>query len=223
MSLIKICGIKQAETVALLKSLQVDYVGFVFANSKRQVSAAEAGQILCSIEHPPKAVGVFVNPSMEELAEVLEQVPLAVIQLHGQESPAFCDEVKQRFGLDVWKAIAVGDEGADKLELAEYNRSVDAFLFDTYDPTLAGGTGKRFTWEQIPLLKQQAGSTSVIIAGGLAPENVTELVSTYAPTIIDVSSGVETDGQKDPEKIKTFVQRVREHDKHNTKICNITR
>lgn len=212
MTRIKICGIKQADTLELLRDLGVDYVGFVFAPSKRQVDAASATALLASVTGHPPAVGVFVNPTMEELADVVAQVPLAVIQLHGQESPAFCQEARDRFGLQVWKALAVGGEEDATREIGRYTNAVDAFLFDTYDPSQAGGTGKRFSWDHIPRLQEKCGEKSCIIAGGINTENVAELVGRYKAEMIDVSSGVETDGVKDGEKIKTLVERVKAHE-----------
>jgi len=209
MTRIKICGIKWAETLALLTELKVDYVGLVFAPSKRKVEAEDAKRLLASVSNHPPAVGVFVNPSMEELEELLAQVPLSVIQLHGQESPAFCQAVQERFALPVWKALAVGGESDPAHEIARFEDTVQALLFDTYDPSLAGGTGKRFSWEQIPDLQDKCGEAACVIAGGINPENVAELVTRYQPNVIDISSGVETDGEKDSDKIKTLVERVR--------------
>ncbi|USG63503.1 phosphoribosylanthranilate isomerase [Brevibacillus ruminantium] len=223
MTRIKICGVKHAETLRLLAALDVDYVGFVFAPSKRQISAETAGVLLGEVpEHPP-AVGVFVNPTLPELEAVLELAPLSVIQLHGQESPAFCQEVQERFSLPVWKALAVGKSGLDDhstdecTDIATYREVTQGLLFDTYDPAQAGGTGKRFSWEQIPQLIQATAPLPCIIAGGIHSGNVRELIENYSPAVIDVSSGVETEGVKDAAKIREFVERVREHDgnKHN--------
>ncbi|RNB84954.1 phosphoribosylanthranilate isomerase [Brevibacillus panacihumi] len=210
MTLVKICGIKNEQTLGLLSECGVDYAGFVFAPSKRQVTAAAAGEMLRAVpEHPP-AVGVFVNPTIGELTQVLAEAPLAVIQLHGQETPAFCQEVKERFSLPVWKAMAVGKEDtADRL--AAYANSVDAFLFDTYDPAQAGGTGKRFTWEDIPGLREACQGITEVIAGGIHAGNVTELIERYQPAVIDLSSGVETDGEKDSQKIRELMERVKGH------------
>ncbi|MGG1659661.1 phosphoribosylanthranilate isomerase [Brevibacillus sp. NRS-1366] len=209
MTQIKICGIKRAETLALLKELEVDYVGLVFAPSKRKVDAGTAKSLLTAVSNHPPAVGVFVNPSMEELEELLAEVPLSVIQLHGQESPVFCQAVQERFSLPVWKALAVGGESDAAREIARYEGKVEAFLFDTYDPSMAGGTGKRFSWEQIPDLQESCKNSACVIAGGINTDNVAELVSHYQPNVIDISSGVETDGEKDADKIKTLVERVR--------------
>lgn len=209
MTRVKICGIKRPETLALLTELGVDYVGLVFAPSKRRVDARAAKELLESVVGHPPVVGVFVNPTLEELKEVLAQAPLSVIQLHGQETPEFCQAVQERFSLPVWKALAVGGEADAIREMACYEGIVDAFLFDTYDPNQAGGTGKRFSWEQIPALRNQCSPLECVIAGGISCDNVSELVERYHPGVIDVSSGVETDGEKDADKIKTLVERVR--------------
>lgn len=211
MTQVKICGVKESETLALLTRLEVDYVGFVFAPSKRRVDAQTAREVLASVPGHPPAVGVFVNPTMEELEQVLAQVPLAVIQLHGQESPAFCRMVRERFARPVWKALAIGEETDAAEQIKAYTESVDACLFDTYDPAQAGGTGKRFSWEQIPRLKAACGKVTPIVAGGISSGNVGELITRYAPAVIDVSSGVETEGKKDAGKIRSFMERVRAH------------
>lgn len=212
MTTVKICGLKSAETLQLLTDLEVDYAGFVFAESKRRITPVEAGTILRQVPNGPKVVGVFVNPTLEELEDTLSQARLDVIQLHGQERPDFCQRASERFGVTVWKAIPVSSEEQIVAQLEQYASIVDAFLFDTHDPQLAGGTGKRFSWEQIPLLRKQAGRIPSFIAGGINERNITELLCNYQPFAIDVSSGVETDGEKDHEKIKRFLQRVRENE-----------
>jgi phosphoribosylanthranilate isomerase len=212
MSKVKICGVTSAETVHLLAELGVDYIGFVFAESRRRVTAEQAGSMLKDVPDRPAAVGVFVNPTLAELEEVLARVPLEVIQLHGQETAEFCREIAERFGRKIWKAISVDSENRISAELEPYKPLVEAFLFDTHDAKQAGGTGKRFSWERIPALKRQAGERTCVIAGGINEANVSELLRLYAPEVIDVSSGVETDGRKDHEKITSFLRRVREHD-----------
>ncbi|MCM3142448.1 phosphoribosylanthranilate isomerase [Brevibacillus sp. MER 51] len=220
MTRLKICGIKRAETLALLKALEVDYVGLVFAPSKRQVDAQTAGQLLAAVPGHPPAVGVFVNPTMEELEEVLSKAPLSVIQLHGQETPQFCQQVRERFAIPVWKALAVGGEADAAQAIQSYRGIVSAFLFDTYDPTQAGGTGKKFSWEQIPALQAACEEAYCIIAGGIHAGNVGELTGQYQAGIVDVSSGVETDGEKDAEKMKTLVERVKAHEQHSNNYAS---
>ncbi|WP_139489161.1 phosphoribosylanthranilate isomerase [Brevibacillus dissolubilis] len=212
MTTVKICGIKDVATLQLLKRCGVDYVGFVFAPSKRQVSGTEAGAMLRAVPERPRAVGVFVNPSLEELDEVMAHAPLDVIQLHGQETPGICALVRERYGVEVWKALTVGGDFAQLTNIADYFPHVSAFLFDTHDPKQAGGTGKRFAWSEIPKLREYTGDVPFFVAGGVNEENISELLTNYQPYAVDISSGVETDGVKDHAKIKHFVERVRVFD-----------
>lgn len=227
MTSLKICGIKDSDTLVLLQQLSVEYVGFVFAESKRQVTAeqaktlieeararviVESNQLESKLETFPRLVGVFVNPDLPDLDDVFNQVPLDVIQLHGQETPEFCQMVQTRFGKPVWKAIGIG-AGSDSIleRLASYKNSVQAYLFDTHDQNQAGGTGKKFTWTHIPDLQRMTAPLPAIIAGGISIENVETLLHEYTPNLIDLSSGVETDGVKDARKIIELVERVKQH------------
>lgn len=218
---IKICGLRTIPMVVSLGTLAVDDVGFVFATGKRMVNAEFAGTMIKALRLTgsfARAVGVFVNPSLDMLAETLKAAPLDVIQLHGQESPEFCKEVKQRFkGIAICKVFAVkneGDQMAIASQLNPYRGLCDSILIDTYDPHIGGGTGETFAWNRIPDYQAWAieAGLPLIVAGGLKPDNVGELVSTYKPDGVDVSSGVETDGMKDILLIKAFIERVRQHD-----------
>jgi phosphoribosylanthranilate isomerase len=218
-SQVKICGIREESTIREMAGLPVDYIGFVFAPSKRQVSPDQAA-LLCAAASatgmkdgkPPLTVGVFVNPDLQELEEVLAQVPLDVVQLHGGESPAFCREVGERFGVQVWRALAVEEEGVSGTgttgseRLAAYVGAVSAVLLDT----AGGGTGRPFRWDLIPSYREAARKhgLQLFAAGGLTPENVGELLAGYAPDGVDISSGVETGGVKDITKITAFAERV---------------
>ncbi|WP_438445615.1 phosphoribosylanthranilate isomerase [Gorillibacterium sp. sgz5001074] len=227
MTTVKICGIKSADTLRGMAGLPVDHIGFVFAKSKRQVTPAEAGELIRVLREEGlqadglfHTAGVFVNPGLDELERVLEEAPLDIIQLHGQEPPEFCAEVKARFGKELFKAVpipegesAVGAEQGEELtsRLEPYAGCVDAFLLDTYDPVTGGGSGRTFPWEAIPAVRDWARSRGLrlIIAGGLHADNVEELLRRYAPDGVDISSGVETEGVKDIGKIETFVGRVK--------------
>ncbi|MFD1138688.1 phosphoribosylanthranilate isomerase [Paenibacillus urinalis] len=218
--LLKICGLQDVEVLKSMKHLTVDFIGFVFAKSRRQVSAEQAAQ-LCNVLNEweavpsPRSAGVFVNPDWEELTAVLDQAPLDVIQLHGQESPDFCQKVREVFGVQVFKAFSIHDNqipGISALEqLNPYKGKVDAILLDTYDGVYGGGSGKTFAWEKSLPYQQWADRAGIplFVAGGLDAENVNELVNRYAPDGIDVSSGVETDGHKDIVKMTAFVERVK--------------
>ena len=222
-TLVKICGLQDVEVLKSMKILPLDYVGFVFAPSRRKVTPEAAAEMIAELAawetgEIPRAAGVFVNPALPELEVLLRGVPLDVIQLHGQESPQFCREVKQAFPhLQVWKALSVSGRspgGAADIHalLESYAGAADALLLDTYDPQGSGGSGRTFDWEQIPLYQQAAAEYALplFIAGGLHPDNVNELLDSYAPYGVDVSSGVESGGRKDIAKITAFVERVKQ-------------
>ncbi|MDP4096639.1 phosphoribosylanthranilate isomerase [Paenibacillus sp. P96] len=220
---LKICGLQSVEVLKSMMHLNIDYIGFIFAESRRRISperAVELIQVLGEWEtsRRPRSVGVFVNPDIDQLQKVMNEAPLDVIQLHGQESPAFCSTVKERFGKMVFKALPVlggANEAATSAErLDPYGGYVDSFLLDTYDPHYGGGSGRTFAWEAIPAYHERARVHGIplFIAGGLTPDNVAGLISAYGPEGLDVSSGVETDGVKDIAKITAFVERVKRHD-----------
>lgn len=219
-TLVKICGLRSGQMVESLGHLSVDYMGFVFAESKRKVTPQEAGtwlRQLRSHSNKPLAAGVFVNPSLGELESVLAEAPLDMIQLHGSESPAFCRKVKERWPeKEVYKAISIPAESptvsaevVDK-QCSPYLGYLDGLLLDTYDPHVGGGSGKPFLWSVIPMYQSwaRANRLPLFVAGGLHAGNVRELIAQYGPDGVDVSSGVETDGIKDLDKIQGFLERV---------------
>lgn len=214
MTLIKICGIKEEATLRGMAGQPIDYIGLMFAKkSRRLVTAEQAGQISAYARtvpmasgKPPRIVGVFVNPTMEELTETLDKAELDVVQLHGEETPAFAKSVAETFGVEVWRALPVTEDAGPE-RLAEYAGTVKAILIDT----AGGGTGKTFRWDVIPAYQEEATKHGfgLFIAGGLNPDNAGELVLGYRPYGVDISSGVETDGVKDNGKIATFAERVK--------------
>lgn len=221
---IKICGIRTPEAVRKAAELGVDYIGLIFAPSKRQVNPEQAAELIGELkkrldDHSthPKIAGVFVDPTMEELTRTLSVVPLDIIQLHGRENPEFCREVREKMGVEVFKSISIGaeDESESHAQRAEkmsaaYEGAVDVLLLDTHDPLYGGGSGRTFNWEIVPLYLEAARNRrlKLFVAGGLTQHNVDELVRNYAPDGIDVSSGVETDGHKDIQKMTLFVERA---------------
>ncbi|MFC5467758.1 phosphoribosylanthranilate isomerase [Cohnella suwonensis] len=215
---VKICGIKEEATLVGMGGLDVAYIGFVFAKSKRQVTPERAARLLevargvpMAGGNRPLAVGVFVDPSMEELEATLAAVPLDVVQLHGKETPAFSREVGERFGVEVWRALPVTESSEEEptdgpARLTAYEGAVSTILLDT----AGGGTGKTFRWDVIPSYQEaaKANGLRLFVAGGLSPDNADRLISAYRPAGVDISSGVETDGTKDNGKIAAFVERV---------------
>lgn len=214
--LLKVCGIRDAATAAKMAELDIDYVGFVFAQSKRRVSAEEARDLIAAFRASggkQRFAGVFVNPEPDELASVLAIAPLDVLQLHGQESGAFVRDCRARFpGLRLWKALGISGEASHAEDavfarLEPYRGALDALLLDA----MGGGTGTTFQWDAIRAYDAWTKREGVplLIAGGLHADNVGDLLDGYAADGVDVSSGVETDGVKDIEKIRTFVKRVK--------------
>lgn len=217
---LKICGLQSVEVLKSMINLPVDYIGFVFAKSRRKVSpqqAAQLIQVLQGWDHDmiPAAVGVLVNPDLNELEELLREAALDVVQLHGQESPQFCREVKERFPVSVFKAVSIESDRSEAERLSAldpYAGSIDGLLIDTYDPVYGGGSGKTFAWDLIPPYQQWAKRQGIplFVAGGLDSDNVSHLIGQYAPYGVDVSSGVESEpGVKDINKVIAFVERVK--------------
>jgi phosphoribosylanthranilate isomerase len=199
-------------------------LGFVFAPSKRRVTREEAKGLLeaakrisAAADLPPRAVGVFVDMPLGEMEPLLSEVPLDVVQLHGSESPDYCRTLKNSNpSTAIWRVMSVGPNRSSGAELdrealeqlSAYAESIDAVLIDAP----GGGTGQPFDWQAIDSYQtaaRQLGLT-LYVAGGLHEGNVGELLRLHAPQGVDVSSGVETDGRKDIDKIKAFVRKVTE-------------
>lgn len=196
---VKICGIKTwAEARAALEA-GAHALGFVFAPSPRRIHPETAREIITKLPPLVTTVGVFVNEPRYSLLEIASFCRLDVLQLHGEEPPEYCRGISQR----LIKAIRVRD--INSLELIPQYR-VDAFLLDAFVPGRAGGTGHTFNWEIARRAKELG--PPIILAGGLTPENVAEAIRQVRPYAVDVSSGVETNGQKDPVKIARFMEAV---------------
>ena len=171
-------------------------IGFVFAESRRRIEVQQAAKIEQEVKGIPK-VGVFVNRPLQEVQEIAEICKLDFVQLHGEETPAYC----QNLGRPVIKAFRVGlDFTLEKSK--EYQ--VDWLLLDSFTPGQYGGTGMAFDWQSMQDLASQI-HRPVMIAGGLTTENVGAAIATLSPRGIDVSGGVETNGKKDIEKIQKFM------------------
>lgn len=198
MTKIKLCGLSRPEDIAAANEVNPDYIGFVFApKSKRYVSPTQAAQLKQQLAAGIQAVGVFVKEDPETVVHLLEDGVIDVAQLHGSESEAYIRTLRQHTHKPIMQAFRV-DTPAD-LEKAQAS-SADYILLDSGD----GGTGERFDWSLL------AGATRpYFLAGGLDPENVGGAVEKLKPYAVDVSSGIETDGKKDPEKMKNFVRAVR--------------
>ena len=176
-----------------------DAIGLVFAPSRRQVTVEQARRIAAALPPFVAKVGVFLDDDLSRIREIADAVHLDAVQLHGSESP----EYAAALAFPVVKAIRMRDRSS--VEAMRAYR-VSAFLLDSFEPDLAGGTGKAFNWE---LAARLQASAPLILAGGLTTENVQAALHIVRPYGVDVSSGVETDGRKDHGKIREFIARVR--------------
>lgn len=198
---VKICGITRAEDAASAIAAGADALGFVFyPPSPRHVELEPARRIAGRVAPFVTRVGLFVNATRDQVAEVVERVGIDLIQFHGDESPGDC----AGHGRPYIKAVRMR-EGVDLAAERERYAGAAGLLVDTYRPGVPGGTGATFDWGLIP--PELAGG--IILAGGLTPENIAEAVRRVRPYAVDVSGGVERDkGIKDPDKIRRFMQGV---------------
>ncbi|MCO6059456.1 phosphoribosylanthranilate isomerase [Pseudomonas sp. MOB-449] len=199
---IKICGITRIEDALAAVAAGADAIGLVFyAKSPRAVTAPQARAIVAALPPFVTSVGLFVDMPRDELRQVLAEVPLDLLQFHGDETPEDCSG----YGRPYIKALRVrpGDDVA--AAIARYP-DASGVLLDTYVPGTPGGTGEAFDWTLVP----QDAARPVILAGGLTPENVADAVRQVRPYAVDVSGGVEASkGIKDAAKIQAFIQQAR--------------
>lgn len=168
--------------------------------SPRFCPPAEAVAIAAAFRRQCQVVGVFVNPSLEQVAQAVENANLTAVQLSGEEGPSFCTEVARKTGAKVIKAIHVSSTA--EIQAAEAYRT-DFHLFDRRSGDLRGGTGQSFDWQ---LLAERSSAVPAIVAGGLTPDNVAEAVRVTRPYAVDVASGVElSPGRKDHNRIRSFI------------------
>ena len=198
--LAKICGITTVEAGRQAVDAGADFIGFVFADSKRRVTKEQAKEISKQLPADVKKAGVFVNEELEVIQDIASIVGLDYVQLHGEESPDFCRKV----GYPIIKAFQIR-ERADLKKLADYQ--CDYFLLDSPAGKYRGGNGEVFDWALAKNLAHLAGK--ILVAGGLHAGNVKEAINEVTPAGVDVSSGVETDGIKDNKKIRAFIHEVK--------------
>ena len=192
MTKVKICGLSTKEAVKTAVSAGADYIGFVFAPSKRQVTVEQAIELAKFIPSHIQKVGVFVSPSRAELLEAVDKVGLDFVQVHGK----VVDKLFENLPCGSIQAVQV-DEGGHVP-----NSQADYLLFDAP----VAGSGQTFDWGRLDTTEL---AQPFFIAGGLNEDNVARAIQHFSPFAVDVSSGVETDGQKDHEKIRRFIERVK--------------
>jgi phosphoribosylanthranilate isomerase len=215
MTWIKICGISDIESAIAASQAGIDYLGMVFAPSRRQISPEQAMKIVEAVhqlDSHPQIVGVFVNKPVAEVNQIANYCKLDWVQLSGDESWEYCKKIEipiikvfhiapdarqAEISSDVWKGYSL-------IPPNQLICLLDSIVEGTY-----GGTGTSFNWQ---VAKEVSEKFSVMIAGGLTPDNVGQLIKLTNPWAVDVSSGVETNGKKDATKMKAFIDTVRRLD-----------
>ena len=203
MTKIKICGLTRTEDIAMVNEFLPDYIGFVFAKSRRQVSAEQAKELKKRLKPEIKAVGVFVNEKPENIAKIANQGIIDLIQIHGDEDAAYCAQLRKLTQAPIIKVVRVERED-DLAGIEEFD--CDYYLFDTLSSKDYGGTGKAFDHS---LLYNKEIKKPFFVAGGLNQDNVAAVIEVIKPFGVDTSGGVETDGIKDANKIKEFIKQGR--------------
>lgn len=199
---IKICGLTRKEDVLAVNCYKPDYAGFVFAPGKRQLNHRQAELLRNDLLPEIPAVGIFVNSPADEIISLVKNNVIQLIQLHGEESEADILELKNRLDRPVPIIKAIRVQSAAEIKEAE-KLSADYLLLDSYVKGIQGGSGTSFDWSMIPTINKPW-----FLAGGIGMDNIEEALKTKA-FCLDVSSLAETDGRKDPEKIKKIIQKVR--------------
>jgi phosphoribosylanthranilate isomerase len=197
---VKICGVTRLADAELAVELGAWAVGMVFyPASRRRCALAEAELIGASLRRRVELAGVFVNAPLAEIADLSERVGLTLVQLHGDEGPAFCAEVARRTGARTIKAASVRGLFTVR-ELERFH--TDFHLLDGWAPGLRGGTGERFDWS---LLSRRRSKLPLIVGGGLDADSVAAAIATTHPFAVDVATGVEAEpGIKDPQRMRAF-------------------
>lgn len=222
MTKIKLCGLTRLADIEMSNLLKPDYIGFVFASkSRRYVAPEEAAKLKKALDPAIQAVGVFVDEDPEVIAELLEKGVIDVAQLHGHETEEDIRKLKERTGKPVIRAFRVNNSGrekpgqqklqsgtgqdrffAEKILREAENSCADHVLLDA-----GAGDGEAFDWSVLENFDRP-----FFLAGGLGPENIMEAIWKVHPYAVDVSSGIETEGSKDPAKMEAFVKAVHEAD-----------
>jgi phosphoribosylanthranilate isomerase len=203
----KLCGITNLDDARLCVDAGAWALGMIFwPNTERRCEVEEAERISAELRRQVELTGVFVNAELDEVAEIADVCNLSMVQLHGDEGPAYCVEIARRTGAKIAKAVRARDKASIRALLA-YRDRVDFHMVDAYRADAPGGTGETFSWE---LLGELRDSTHpLILSGGLTPENVAEAIATAHPFAVDTASGTEAEpGRKDPAKVTAFMRAV---------------
>ena len=204
MTRVKVCGVTNVDDALLATEHGAWAIGLIFHEpSPRACELPAAEDIGRRLKRAaPEVVGVFVNRPLDEVAAIADACALSMLQLHGDEGPAYCDEAARRTGCKVMKAIQVRDKSSIRALRAFH---VDYHLVDAHHPDLRGGTGETFDWDLVGKRRK----VPLVLSGGLTPENVGEAIAATRPFAVDSASGTEAEpGRKDPAKLEAFFRAV---------------
>lgn len=201
MAKVKICGLTREEDINIVNCYQPDYIGFVFAESKRKVTKEKAARLKRQLDTNIQAVGVFVNTPIQDILDLCNENIIDMIQLHGNEKEDYILELKNKLPHPIIKALRPDSKENIEKSLTLHS---DYLLVDTYIEGQFGGSGRTFDWSILP-----GKAEKIFLAGGLNAGNAEDAILTCRPYCLDVSSGVETDGRKDALKVKAFIDIVR--------------
>jgi len=209
MTRVKVCGVARPEDARLAAELGAWAVGMIFhPESPRACAPGTAEEIGGALKRKAELVGVFVNAPLDEVADLADRCSLTILQLHGDEGPAYCREAARRTGCKVMKAQRVKDAAA--VRQLEAFREADLHLLDTHVEGLRGGSGTTFDWE---LAKRHRSPVPVVLSGGIHGGNVAEAIAAVHPFAVDSASGTEAEpGRKDPAKLEALFEAVRRAD-----------
>ena len=218
MTQVKICGNTNIEDAGLAIELGADFLGFIFAESKRKIDITKAKEIMAAFPDFKNFVAVFFNQPKQEVEGVVDATGIKKVQFHGDETALYCQHFTSK-GHEVIKTFRIKDAMSLK-RIDEYN--VSAFLFDTYSHVEAGGTGKTFDWDLIE--EKPYVHEKLFLAGGLNVENLGDAINRVKPYSVDVASGVEKEpGKKDPELLRQFIQIAKENPKSNASKSSVSK
>lgn len=209
-TLIKICGLRDPENFTAAIECGADFIGLVFYPPSPRHIDIETARYLCTYLPPNvQAVALMVDPTNQEIEQVLNEMPISMLQLHGDESVERITDIKQKFGVHIMKALPLA-KPTDLEQAQIYETVTDWLLFDAkpQSNTLPGGNGLSFDWS---ILNGFQSDKPWMLAGGLTPDNVAQAIAQIQPTAVDVSSGVESKtGIKDADKIRSFIQTIKQ-------------
>ncbi|WP_026673049.1 phosphoribosylanthranilate isomerase [Alkalihalobacterium bogoriense] len=210
---LKFCGNHSQQDIALAVQSRASFIGVVFAESKRKVTASDVAKWIKShpLQREQKLVGLFVNASLEEITSVLSGVSLDIIQLHGNETIEQVEMLSKQLAVPLWKVIHHEQQAWLKME--QYAPFVDGFVIDSKVKGQWGGTGTTFDWSHLPSYIETGKKLArpTFIAGGIQPSNIAELL-VYQPDGIDMSSGIEEKGKKSSELMKQIEERIESYE-----------